>query len=405
MPLYVGISCLQSHWHGAAVSVESGRVALCGEPVVTELDKPRLFADLEQSTSLNEAGSTRSTEQEIIRQVYHDLELTNVGEKYYEFPASLPQPPNCSGVAHPYGLSPVVRRALTAVFDSAPVSTEIRSEKDVLPESRNENGRPQFCALETPLAIVLSEIFFGKLNPRSGTRTSIVVISPGSSQWEITAIQIVPALDSIALLVTAFAEWSVSEGVERVDRILTDWDIPSGTSIVVVGNLSGSELGSVTAVAELQIRTVSEVDVARGVALYGALCDEQRLTSSIGTLAAIDCRLIAPYAVGICQTGNGGADSQPLYWCPLVEAGAPLGHGPIAVRTEPADAFLAECVSTTRQPSQWVTGTKDLRWHSYLETPAVQENEGGTMDISIHGSAGCLNYGWSDPFVELSLRS
>ncbi|HRA89045.1 MAG TPA: hypothetical protein PK992_13265, partial [Planctomycetaceae bacterium] len=124
-----------------------------------------------------------------------------------------------------------------------------------------------------------------------------------------------------------------------------------------------------------------------------------------GVITGLDCTLVAPYAIGLCGRGEADGDS---FWCPLIEAGERLDKKSLVVQLEnpPDKVRLAECLARNRQPHQWVVGDHDLRWHSEVDVAGVRGGEAHCqLEFLIQSSAGCLSYGWSDPFAKVELRS
>jgi len=413
MGLYAGISFLRSDWHVAAIEVgpdgcvrtlEKDSQSLRDFELFDQIEARGIFASLE---SFGERGSW--TEHGVCGRVHDALQETNFANFYSDFCTGRlrQRVSGYIGISHPYGLSPVVRRALPAVVDREQVVAKSRMVHDAtVRELQRSDKVPGLCALETPLAVVLELLSTGKIDARPGMITSAIIISPGVRGFEITAIQIQQAADSLALAVTDFCE-SVSLDDSPNDRLLNGRKWNGKLEIFHFGGSRACELaGQISRAHEnCPMHEVSETDAACGVARYAALCGERSLELRNGVITGLDCTLVAPYAIGLCGRGEADGDS---FWCPLIEAGERLDKKSLVVQLEnpPDKVRLAECLARNRQPHQWVVGDHDLRWHSEVDVAGVRGGEAHCqLEFLIQSSAGCLSYGWSDPFAKVELRS
>ena len=415
--MYLGISCLRADWHAEQVTDQRGP-----ELVVTCLEKTGvlpatgIFAELESKTDLtrfyekSEAGGRfQLKEEQASRAAFDALEVTNVGQCYHDWCASHSSSVDAVGISHPYGLSPTVRRALPALVDGEPFLARHRVDRDTPHSNLKPNGEaPRLCALETPLAVALELV----AKKRVEVPSVLVIVSPGSIGFEVTILDVRRALDSLVLLVTGFG--LLPQNTSSV-HCLTKWNGGNRVKATAVIHVGSQAAGPAWRISELiecsNVIDTTETDAAAGVARYAVLCVKGHLTLAGANISGLDCRLIAPHAIGICCRSETDGASE-LFWCPIIESGAPLTGQEITVQFSepfPDEIVLAECVSTTRGRREWVVGTQDLRWHSLLpllcNRDADRQQGDYRLSLRIHGSAGCLRYGWSDPFARIELRS
>ncbi|MEO2035469.1 MAG: hypothetical protein ABGZ35_25600 [Planctomycetaceae bacterium] len=406
MGLYIGISCLHSNWHGLSVSVDSGEVnhgEAGGLPKI--LDKFSGFADVEAIARLNGRGisdksvgeSCPESDSQIdrVNQAFNRLEDDGVGEYFMELKRGLSS--KIAGIVHPYTLSQISRYALIAFFYEDPISNFVRAERNSLPANARE-GKPAFCALEAPLAVVLQQIVSGVIS----TGATVAVVSPGVDEWELTTVSLSFIDGTLNGSVKAFGTCSFAAAPNDVDVLLAAAGV-SVDDVLLVGNVSEAVVKVQDTIAGCSVRAVAEVNAAIGAAIYAALCGGEAVRCSEGAITDVEFQLLAPYPIGICQIAAAEQDPS-VVWCPIIEAGDSLTETLKPVRADEAtDVFLAECLSKSRAPGEWVTETSDLRWHSHIQMPAGSNNKGKTLKVAVSSSAGCLNYGWSDQFARISI--
>ena len=414
MGFYVGISLLRSVWHGAAIEFATSGVTreirtdtetIPGSGIFDDLERTGIFLPLEKIGRLERMDLRRLSEHDVSLNAFNELRDTDLGACCNNFLFKLPQRvPDYVGISHPFGLSPVSRRALTALVDrSEPVLARNRTGRNaVVPSLKPGGGVSGLCALETPLAIALEQAASGKAALRKGLQCTFIVITPGTADTEITVIQMRQTAESLAMTVTDFCE------VVDQDNCVPFRGTLFGNVEVLYLGMKASRLAG--RIAQMNnncgVREVAERDAALGVARYAALCGEGSLELPGGNISVMDCHVVAPYSIGICGRSN-AEGVHDLFWCPLIEAGKPLSEKPVTIRlAEPPDGLiLAECLSPARQPHHWVVGTQDLRLHSEVEVSGVRSGEGESqLEVTIQSSAGCLSYGWSDPFAAAVLR-
>ena len=418
--MYLGISCLRADWHAAQVTDQRD-----SELVVTRLDETSvlpetgIFAELEPLTDLtrfyekSEAGGRfRSKEEQASRDAFDALEGTNVGECYDGWLRSQASSIDAVGISHPYGLSPAVRRALPALVDGEPFLARDRVDRDAPHCNLKPNGEaPRLCALETPLAVALELV----AKKRVEVPSVLVIVSPGSSGFEVTILDVGRNVDRLMLSVTGFGllPQNTSSVHSLTKHCLTKWNGGNrvkAAAVIHVGTQAADPARRISELIECSnVIDTTESDAAAGVARYAVLCVTGHLTLAGANISGLDCQLIAPHAIGICcRSETAGASN--LFWCPIIEAGDLLTGQEITVQFSepfPDEIVLAECVSTTRGRRAWVVGTQDLRWHSLL--PLLYNRDADPqpddrLSLRIHSSAGCLRYGWSDPFARIELR-
>ena len=418
--MYLGISCLRADWHAAQVTDQPGPeiVVPCLEKTGV-LPETGIFAELESLTDLtrfyenSEAGGLfRLKEEQASQAAFDALEGTNVGECYDGWLRSQASSIDAVGISHPYGLSPAVRRALPSLVDGELVLARHRVDLDAPHCNLKPNGEaPRLCALETPLAVALELV----AKKRVEVPSVLVIVSPGSSGFEVTILDVGRNVDRLMLSVTGFGllPQNTSSVHSLTKHCLTKWNGGNrvkAAAVIHVGTQAADPARRISELIECSnVIDTTESDAAGGVARYAVLCVTGHLTLAGANISGLDCQLIAPHAIGICCRSE--TDGSDLFWCPIIEAGDPLTGQEITVQLSepfPDEIVLAECVSTTRGRRAWVVGTQDLRWHSLLpllyDRAADSPPDDYRLSIRIHGSAGCLRYGWSDPFARIELR-
>jgi hypothetical protein len=416
--MYLGISCLRSDWYGVEVADQPGRElqvrrlekrtgVLPEEGILARLES---LVDLTPHNLKSESGNgLRTTEEEASHHAFEVLEGTDVGRWCHDWGEKQTSPVDIVGISHPYALSPATRRALSALADGVkPVRARRRSGRDVSHVDLESDGdTPRLCALETPLAVALELAATKQVEMPS----VLVIVSPGSSGHEVTVIDVRRTVESLKLSVTGFGQLSqTSLSVQH----LTAWNCGTridASAIVHVGDDAADPAKQISELLKTpNVISATEFDAAAGVARYAVLCDKRNLKLAGTTISGLDCRLIAPHAIGICCRSESEGDSD-IYWCPVIEARAPLSDQEIAVRLGmpfPDEIVLAECVSSTRDPQTWVVGLQDLRWHSHVglldDRDPGQATGECQLSLRIEGSAGCTHYGWSDPIARAEIR-
>ena len=152
-------------------------------------------------------------------------------------------------------------------------------------------------------------------------------------------------------------------------------------------------------------RELDEQDLAAGAARYTALCVEQDQVTGFA-FRTLKCSHVAPRAIGIC----GRNSSDEFFWCPIAEAGDLLaGTRAIKINSEtlPRRLVLAEHTSPLRELGTWAAkpDIDQLRWHSQITIDSKVGATPTSLEVGIEGSTGCLEYGWSDPFVHAAFAS
>jgi hypothetical protein len=73
----------------------------------------------------------------------------------------------------------------------------------------------------------------------------------------------------------------------------------------------------------------------------------------------------------------------------------------------PRRVVFAEHLDKARAPGSWAVeaDVEHLRWHSQVSIDPLASGEPTSIEIEIRGSTGCLEYGWSDPFVRAAFTS
>lgn len=427
MSLYAGVCNLRDRWHGAAIEVTPDGVSLKKAETLSPTEYIEFacpdYARMERDVGFSHALPWVVKPETIVRNLFDDLRHREIGLPLDEFLLDLDDP-KFQGVAHPYGLSAITRLALTGFFDRGPgcqaVSMDERPGFDAAhPALRPSNSRAGSCALEVPLAVALNEIVFGDFTINPAMTTNLAVISPAVSQLELTAIRLTrTAINSLLLQVMGYANGPQDHLVEFISEHAEEWKFGAGTPVLCVGEETHGMVPHLSRSGGLDVRPESEQAAAAGVALYGALCDHKDLKLNSGSLREIDCELIAPFAIGVCEIaksspdGNspddlsgGNGDARTVLWCPLIEAGEKLGKENISLEWTGAahELIIAENTGDSRIPGQWsYDRLADLRWYSQPRFVESEQSMPGRVQILIRNSAGCLDYGWSDPFTQVS---
>jgi hypothetical protein len=406
MGLYFGISCLRRNWNGIYLGTEFGSrsdvVGLHGEVTdpASELPEHGIFSTLEKHASLAHCKSWN--DEAIVHKLHQNLDTYNLGAIFSELEFEAERP-DAVGICHPYGLSPAARRALPALVDADPI--QLRHRTELNGEHRDTRRDLRICAIETPFAACLTLVDRSELQ----LPATVVVIAEAADAFEITAlkidarsqelqmnvihhVQIAQHETDAASLEESFHRFFGNKG--KLDAPVTIVSVESNTQ--QIAELLSDRLHGSTA------RRLDEQDLAAGAARYTSMCVEQDQSSF--EYRSLNCSLIVPRAIGIC--GRNEADK--FFWCPIIEATQPMQAThlmKLSGGSQPRRLVLAEHTGPARDVDSWGTESdvEHLRWHSQVTIDSITNAEPTSLEIVIQGSTGCLEYGWSDPFVSASL--
>lgn len=423
MGLYFGTSCLNRDWHCVAVDQHGERQDERVQPlgVDTDANKGGLLGSLEELTYLtqqslsNEDGQLRIFEEVSVgRELGRKIQALNAGWYLAEFTEyltgeSITSNPLTVCVCHPFGTSPTLRRALPSLFDHDPITLDRRRGQSAAYEQLNSRGRA--CAIELPFAVALellsarSDSLPASVFTANGHR--IGVVSAGCSAYEFTTLCIRQSADEFVVSIESFTAIDSKANISYdlyhrlmagSQRLLTVYAIgeTEAVSTVVASSIQNETL------VDVKVESFPESFVASGAAQYAALCDE--ILSSIPLPVRFET--LAAWPVGVI--GRGPKVDDGIYWLPLWEQHARLDGKPLSIRHRgepPSLLILAECTSANRIPGEVMSGVEHLRWHSQVRvnTHSTGESTPESIEIALQPSIGCLNYGWSDPFVQATV--
>lgn len=418
---YYGISLAGDQWCCANLDTSSGAATRYFEHVEQLPEKFRgqkILKNLEQCVSLSryltadEANtSINKGDGDICNSLAQELRNANLHGYFKEHIDSESDGTVTIGIAHSYGVSRTVRRALPVLMGLRPIEQNRQSANEsvlsIHPKVTSSVERA--CAVELPFAICL-ELLAQHLVCPPALIVTVVVVANG---FEVTTVS--QTVEGSTLKQSVVDHRTISTDVcpdsGRIWALRIRQSIEPN-SIVTIVHACRDETDCVSMLKQslmvltAAVQTVSELkptDFAAGAARYAALCSNEDVGIILDDerLEKIDFSSIAPRPIGVCGQNSKGE----LLWCPLVEAGDRLGIGnPHKIRFQgnrliPSRLILAECLQSERSPGEWVTDSKLLRWYADVPVDVTRETRDGSVEIVIESSTGCRLYGWSDPFI------
>jgi len=416
MPVCFGVAPGASGWHLAVVEAATtdGDWTLVDTQIAEPAD-PRIrgefFAWCEEFVPRLDAGAREMAcdEPAIARRLHDRLDLANVGGIYDELKAQTGYgEPAAVGVCHPYGASPVVRRALPVLFDGQPILPSTHADYSTAPAHARTADGARLCALEAPLAGCLD-----LLTRRDGPPVANLLLLTGSStQAELTEVHFASEAEQVVVAVSA--TWALSGGADSrgFEEGLQTAHGPTkaGTGSPCRLAVYGSHLRDVgqaivrtAGLPEGSVFYEEENALAVGAARYAARCFARGVQSSGSEAGRLRVEHVVPRDVGLICTGrNGGA-----FWHRVFPRNTrlPAESAPIPVTgAVPPEVLLAErCDGSLGPCSWWEQGAWEpnaLRWLASTRITGAEGGCAGRLMFRLANPSGRLDYGWSDLAAE-----
>lgn len=389
MPQFSGISCLGSHWHHSTFD-ENWRQQAADSAM---MPKPTPFTQLEDCHKWLSQGGAKSPladERSAIAQVVERLSHCGLPSLFWSHEQSADR----VTIAHPYGASQILRRALPEIFGALTIYSVTRLRATERRTGLRADKRAgMISAVEVPLALGLRLRNLGQLDQK----TRLIIVSPGSFHTEATLLTWdLPS----SVKVEAFADAQPSDLSEQfLDRIRLSWKNSIRTLIVSLGDVAHQVAAAIherlRRLTKVEVRQMGEDHVALGAAEYSRICHyfDFDQTNSL-TVSGI-----APWPIGITGVTNSGS----RVWFPLTDRDNVELPATVTVRHQsemPSFVVLSECVDPSYRPKTIRWGVTDLRWHSQVNLTRRFDTPGNAIQIKMHNHACQLPYTWSDMFVE-----
>jgi hypothetical protein len=308
-------------------------------------------------------------------------------------------PPRAIGVCHPYGASPLVRRAIPELLDGRPIGIHPRDGYQV---KRADVTYP-ILTIEAPLAGCFELIATGNLKLPARV---VLLFSTASLAFELAIVRVSAQRDVLNLDVRQVRNFSDPPDTKAVSQLLSGCipiNTPAETCYLY-------RIGENPTLREIErtlrqdfsalqfVEEPKEEALAAGAARFAAWWNESKFHGT--PYSALEVQHICPFPTGVVCTNQRGV----CFWHKLFEAGQRL---PATVTLRPAGGskatqlVMAEAHAWSQTPD-WVSHAGwdacGLRW---FDTIQVADAGDLTKELvtTLDTTSGKLNENWSCPVL------